>query len=168
LRCSYNTNHAWIAAGEAATIDRRPTAETNRTQRTMTHPPHDDDPTRVRIDKWLWAARFYKTRSLAAQAVEGGKVRVNAERVKAAKALRVGDAVALQLGAYDWLVVVAALSDRRGPAEAAQQLYREDPAARAARLAAIEQRRGRFDPEPLAGGRPEKKQRRDLQRLRGY
>jgi len=134
----------------------------------MTNTSRDDDPKRVRIDKWLWAARFFKTRSLAAQAVEGGKVKVNGERVKAAKMLRVGDAVALQLGVYDWLVAVAELSDRRGPAEAAQKLYVEDAAAREARLAAIEQRRGRFDPEPVAGGRPEKKQRRDLQRLRGY
>jgi len=134
----------------------------------MTNTLRDDELKRVRIDKWLWAARFYKTRSLAAQAVEGGKARINGERVKAAKALRVGDSVVLQLGAFEWLVVVTELSDRRGPAEAAQKLYQEDPAAREARLAAIEQRRGRFEPEPLAGGRPEKKQRRDLQRVRGY
>jgi len=134
----------------------------------MTTPSQDTNQQRMRIDKWLWAARFFKTRSLAAQAVEGGKVKVNDERVKAAKVLRVGDRVGLQLGAHDWLVVVTELSDRRGPAEAAQQLYQEDAAARESRLAAIEKRRGRFDPEPLAGGRPDKKQRRDLQRLRGY
>lgn len=134
----------------------------------MTITSQDGDPPRVRIDKWLWAARFFKTRSLAAQAVEGGKVKVNNERVKAAKVVRIGDRITLQIGAYDWLVSVVALSDRRGPAEAAQKLYQEDPAAHEARLAAIEKRRGRFDPEPLTGGRPEKKQRRDLQRLRGY
>lgn len=134
----------------------------------MTNSSQDAAEQRVRIDKWLWAARFFKTRSLAAQAVEGGRVKVNDERAKAAKALRAGDRVTMQLGADEWIVVVVELSERRGPAAAAQQLYREDPAAREARLAAIEKRRGRFDPEPLQGGRPEKKQRRDLQRLRGY
>lgn len=128
----------------------------------------DDDPQRVRIDKWLWAARFFKTRSLAAQAVDGGKVKVNDERVKAAKGVGVGDRMAIQLGSGEWIVTVAALAQRRGPAELARTLYQEDPAARQDRLAAIEKRRSRVEPEPIAGGRPEKKQRRDLQRLRGY
>jgi ribosome-associated heat shock protein Hsp15 len=127
----------------------------------------DGDPQRVRIDKWLWAARFFKTRSLAAQAVEGGKVKVDGERVKPAKIMRIGERVALRLGVSDWLVIVASLSERRGPAVEAQQLYQEEPAARETRLAQTEQRRARFDPEPLSGGRPEKKQRRELQRLRG-
>jgi ribosome-associated heat shock protein Hsp15 len=122
----------------------------------------------VRIDKWLWAARFFKTRSLAAQAVEGGRVKLNNERVKSAKALRLGDRLSIQSGAYEWIVEVTTLSDRRGPAEVARTLYAEDPAAQEARLAAIEKRRSHFEPEPLAGGRPEKKQRRDLHRLRGY
>ncbi len=130
--------------------------------------PDEFDQQRIRIDKWLWAARFYKTRSLAAQAVEGGKVKLNDERVKSAKALRLGDRLSIQLGAYEWIVDVTGLADRRGPAEAARTLYMEDPAAQEARLAAIEKRRSHFEPEPLSGGRPEKKQRRDLQRLRGY
>lgn len=133
----------------------------------MTSSDHDEQQ-RIRIDKWLWAARFFKTRSLAAQAVEGGKVKLNDERVKAAKAVRVGDRLNLQLGDDEWIVNVAGLSDRRGPAEIARTLYAEDSVARDRRLAAIEKRRSRFEPEPIAGGRPEKKQRRDLQRLRGY
>jgi len=130
--------------------------------------PDEIDPQRIRIDKWLWAARFFKTRSLAAQAVEGGKVKLNNERVKSAKSLRLGDRLSIQSGVYEWVVEVTALSDRRGPAEVARTLYAEDPAAREARLAAIEKRRSHFEPEPLSGGRPEKKQRRDLHRLRGY
>jgi ribosome-associated heat shock protein Hsp15 len=138
--------------------------------RRIVNPSGDDGhrQERSRIDKWLWAARFFKTRSLAAQAVEGGKVKLNDERVKAAKALRVGDRLAIQLGACEWIVTVIELSDRRGPAPIARTLYEEDPQARAARLAALDKRRGVVDPQPLAGGRPEKKQRRDLQRLRGY
>lgn len=130
--------------------------------------PANAEPPRIRIDKWLWAARFFKTRSLAAQAVEGGKVKLNGERVKAAKAVRLDDRLTLQLGDDEWIVEVVGLSDRRGPAEAARMLYVEDPAAREARLAAIDKRRSRFDPQAVAGGRPEKKQRRDLQRVRGY
>jgi len=123
---------------------------------------------RTRIDKWLWAARFFKTRSLAAQAVEGGRVKLNDERVKPAKAVRAGDRLALRIGAYDWAVTVCALSDKRGPADAARGLYREDEASRDRRSVAIAARRAGMDPEPQHGGRPEKKQRRALQRLRGY
>lgn len=122
---------------------------------------------RIRIDKWLWAARFFKTRSLAAQAVDGGKVKLNDDRVKAAKAVRIGDRISIQIGYSEWIVAVLGLSDRRGPAETAQLLYAEDPEAKQARIEAADKRRARFEPEPLAGGRPEKKQRRDLQRLRG-
>jgi ribosome-associated heat shock protein Hsp15 len=130
---------------------------------------HDSsDQQRIRIDKWLWAARFFKTRSLAAQAVEGGKVKLNGERVKPAKALRLADRLSIQSGDDEWAVDVTGLSDRRGSAEVARTLYTEEPAAREARLAAIAKRRIRFDPEPIAGGRPEKRQRRDLQRVRGY
>jgi ribosome-associated heat shock protein Hsp15 len=123
---------------------------------------------RIRIDKWLWAARFFKTRSLAAQAVEGGKVKVNDERVKSAKPVRPGDRVSIQIGRDEWIVEVTGLADRRGPADVARTLYAEDVQAREARLAAAQKRRAGVEPEPLAGGRPEKKQRRDLQRLRGY
>jgi ribosome-associated heat shock protein Hsp15 len=77
----------------------------------------------VRIDKWLWAARFYKTRSLAQQAVEGGKARLNGERVKPAKDVRVGDTLDMNIAAQDWTITVRALSDKRGPASVAQTLY---------------------------------------------
>lgn len=123
---------------------------------------------RVRIDKWLWAARFFKTRSAAAQAVEGGKVKLDAERVKPARPLRVGDRLSIRIGAYEWLVTVRALSDRRGPAPVARSLYEEDPESRERRIAAVGRKQAGFDPEPEHGGRPEKKQRRELDRLRGY
>ena len=124
--------------------------------------------TRVRIDKWLWAARFFKTRSLAAQAVEGGKVKLNDARVKPAKALQVGDRLEIHIGTYQWSIRVCVLNDRRGPATAARALYAEDAASVERRAAAVAARREGFDPFPEHGGRPVKKQRRALQRLRGF
>src|SRR3954470_8053066 len=88
---------------------------------------------RVRFDKWLWAARFYKTRSLAAQAIEAGQARWNGERVKPAHAVRAGDAIAIRRDALVWDVRVVAVSDRRGPAAEAQQLYAETAESVAAR-----------------------------------
>ena len=123
---------------------------------------------RIRIDKWLWAARFFKTRSLAAQAVEGGKVRLNDERVKAAKAVRAGDRMAIRIGAYEWSITVRTISDRRGPAEAARGLYDEDEQSREQRAAAVAKHRAGIEPQAASGGRPEKKQRRALRRVRGY
>ena len=123
---------------------------------------------RVRVDKWLWAARFFKTRSLAADAVEGGKVRLNGERIKAGKSVRVGDRMSIRIDTYEWALTVRDLSERRGPADVARKLYEEDEASRAARTAAVERRRAGFEPEAEAGGRPEKKQRRELRRLRGW
>jgi len=123
---------------------------------------------RLRIDKWLWAARFFKTRSLAAQAVEGGKVKLNDERVKAAKVLHLGDRLSIRIGDCEWRITVRAVSDRRGPANVAHQLYEEDEASRTAREEAVAKRRAGFDPEPHPGGRPEKRQRRELRRVRGY
>ena len=76
----------------------------------------ESDDSRIRLDKWLWAARFYKTRSLAAEAIAGGKVQVNGDRVKRAKPLQVGDEVRIRLGPYEHQIVVRELSDRRGPA----------------------------------------------------
>jgi len=128
-------------------------------------PAHDE---RLRIDKWLWAARFFKTRSLAAQAVEGGKVKLNEERAKAARAVRIGDRISVRIGDHEWRITVRALSDRRGPAQVAQELYEEDEASRLARSEAVAKRRAGFDPQPQPGGRPEKRQRRELRRLRGY
>ena len=123
---------------------------------------------RVRIDKWLWAARFFKTRSAAAQAVDGGKVKMHDERVKPAHPVRPGDVLAVHIGDYEWIVIVRAVSERRGPAAVAQTLYEESEESRARRVAAVGRRRAGFDPEPQHGGRPEKKQRRELKRVRGY
>ena len=90
---------------------------------------------RVRLDKWLWAARFYKTRSLASEAIAAGQVQVNGDRAKRARPLQVGDEVRVRQGPYEHLVVVRALSARRGPAAAAAELYEERPESRAAREA---------------------------------
>jgi len=125
-------------------------------------------PARVRIDKWLWAARFFKTRSGAAQAVEGGKVKVHDERVKPAHPVRPGDVLAIHIGGYEWVVTVRGLSERRGPASIARALYDESAESRAQRSEAVGRQRAGFDPEPASGGRPEKKQRRTLKRVRGY
>jgi ribosome-associated heat shock protein Hsp15 len=122
---------------------------------------------RVRLDKWLWAARFYKTRSLAAEAIAGGKVQVNGERVKRAKPVQTGDEVRIRQGPYEHQVVVRALSGRRGPATEAAQLYEEKPESRAAREAMALQLKtlhAAFVPER---GRPTKKDRREIEKLKG-
>src|SRR5690242_6128227 len=93
----------------------------------------DQGADRVRVDKWLWAARFYKTRSLATEAVDGGKVEVNGERAKPAKAVKPGDEIRLRLGPYEHILIVRGLADRRGPASVAQSLYEETEASRDAR-----------------------------------
>jgi ribosome-associated heat shock protein Hsp15 len=126
----------------------------------------DAEDGRVRIDKWLWAARFFKTRSLAADAIAGGKVQVNGERVKRARPLQVGDEVRIRLGPYEHQIVVRELSDRRGPASQAAALYEEKEASRAAREALALQLKSVhaiFAPER---GRPTKKDRRDIERLK--
>lgn len=123
----------------------------------------------MRLDKWLWAARFFKTRGLAADAVERQRVQVNGQPVKPARELRVGDEVALRLDALGpRQVIVRGLSLQRGPATVAQQLYDETPASIAARERAAEQRR--LAPEPAAThaeGRPTKRDRREIERAAG-
>jgi ribosome-associated heat shock protein Hsp15 len=122
-------------------------------------PPSD----RVRIDKWLWAARFFKTRSQATEAVDGGKVEVNGVRVKPSKDLKVGDDLRLRLGPYEYRLVVRALADRRGSASVAQSLYDETPESVAAREKLREDHRlapAMFVYEDK--GRPTKKDRRAL------
>jgi ribosome-associated heat shock protein Hsp15 len=124
-------------------------------------------PGRVRIDKWLWAARFFKTRSLAADAIGGGKVLVGGERVKPAKLLQIGDEVRLRLGPYEHVIMVRALSERRGPATVAVTLYEETAASRAAREKLAEQLR--MAPATFVyeeKGRPTKRDRREIERLR--
>ena len=120
---------------------------------------------RVRIDKWLWAARFFKTRALASEAVDGGKVHVNGDRVKAARALRPGDRLEIRRGAEQFEVVVRALSEQRGPAAAAQALYEETEAGAARRQALAEQQRAAAAAAPRFEGRPDKRARRALARF---
>jgi ribosome-associated heat shock protein Hsp15 len=122
---------------------------------------------RLRIDKWLWAARFFKTRSLAAQAVDGGRVRLNGVRVKPAKEVKPGDELTVHIGELEWVIDVRALSARRGPAEAARRLYEEREESRARRQVAIDARTAL--PEPAFGlrGRPTKRDRRMMKRLTG-
>lgn len=121
----------------------------------------------VRIDKWLWAARFFKTRSAAQQAVEGGKVKLNGERVKPSKEVRVADALAIQIGAAEWIVHVEGLSDKRGSATVARTLYREDEAGRLKREEQSALRKFAADPSADRHGRPTKRERRQLERWRG-
>ena len=125
-----------------------------------------NDPERVRLDKWLWAARFYKTRALAAVAIDGGKVQVNGERAKRSKLLQLGDAVRLRQGTYEFHLTVRGLSERRGPAKVAVTLYAEDPAGRAARERIAEQLAAMPAPFQAEHGRPTKKDRRELERFR--
>ena len=115
----------------------------------------------MRIDKWLWAARFFKTRSLAQQAIAAGKVKLNGERVKPAHEIRVGDAVV----AREWHVHVRALSERRGPAEEARKLYEETAEGRAERERRGDLRRWGAEPAAALKGRPTKRDRRRLDRL---
>ena len=127
----------------------------------------DEGPEKVRLDKWLWAARFFKTRALAAEAVAGGKVEVNGDRPKRARPLQVGDELRIRLGTYEHIVTVRALSDRRGPATQAAGLYQETEASRSAREARALQLKSLhslFGPEK---GRPTKKDRREIERLKG-
>ncbi len=120
---------------------------------------------RVRIDKWLWAARFYKTRSLAADAVEGGKVQLNGERVKPAKALKTGDLLAIRNGHFVWHLTVTGLSERRGCATEAGKLYCESDESRRAREEQAAARKLERQTNPYAGGRPTKRARRQIIRF---
>lgn len=121
----------------------------------------------VRIDKWLWAARFYKTRGLAADAIDGGKVDVNGAKVKPAKVIRIGDEVRIRLGPYEHIVAVRGLSERRGPAGEAALLYEEDVAGKARRLKLAEAHKLAAQSFSYGEGKPSKKERRDISRLKG-
>ena len=117
---------------------------------------------RVRFDKWLWAARFYRTRSLAALAIEAGQVRVENERIKPSRSAAIGDRVVLRKGGLAWAIVVEAVTDRRGDAHAAAMLYREETESVAARADEIARRRAAAAAAPLRSGRPTKRERRKL------
>ena len=122
---------------------------------------------RVRVDKWLWAARFFKTRSLAADAITGGKVTMRGDRVKPARPVQVGDEIAIRLRPYEHVVRIRALSERRGPATVAATLYEETADSLAARLKLAEQLR--LAPAPLVyeeKGRPTKRDRREIDKWR--
>ncbi|MEW6312802.1 MAG: RNA-binding S4 domain-containing protein [Pseudomonadota bacterium] len=124
----------------------------------------DHDSGKLRIDKWLWAARFYKTHSLAAEALESGKVQVNQARVKPAKAIAVGDTLEIRAGKFTYTVEVLGLSDKRGSASQAQKLYRESEASRAQRAALAAQLKAQ--PQPVFKGRPTKRDRRTIERFK--
>jgi ribosome-associated heat shock protein Hsp15 len=121
----------------------------------------------VRIDKWVWATRFFKTRTIAAEAVLAGHVHLNGARVKPSRDVRIGDELEIRIGPRQWTVVVAGLSDKRGPAKVAQELYRETDASRLAREQEALHRK--LAPPPLGadlGARPTKQDRRRLDAMR--
>lgn len=122
----------------------------------------------VRIDKWLWAARFFKTRTLAQDAVAAGRIRMNGDRVKPAKDVKPGDAIEVRIGEYEWCVVVTGLADKRGSADLARTLYLELPESIARRAAQAADRKATAA-GAWAGrtGRPTKRDRREIDRLRG-
>ena len=120
----------------------------------------------MRLDKWLWAARFFKTRALAQAAVVGGKVKVGDERVKPAKEIKAGDALSIRVGEYQWDVTVSALSDRRGPAEEARKLYSESEESVARRVAQSAERKASGGLAGERKGRPTKRERRQIIRFR--
>ena len=122
---------------------------------------------RVRMDKWLWAARFFKTRSLATQACELGRIKINGQPSKASREVRVGDLLNIKNDSGEFQVEVLVPSEIRGPAAAAQSLYRETETSRELRLKLAEERKmmGKF--ETLPQGKPSKRDRRQIDRLRG-
>ena len=119
---------------------------------------------KLRVDKWLWAARFFKTRRLAVEAIDSGKVLVNETRAKPAKAVAVGDMLDIRVGHNRFEVEVLGLSGRRGPAPEAQKLYRETDESKARREAIAAERRAQ--PQPSFKGRPTKRDRREIEKAR--
>jgi len=120
----------------------------------------------MRMDKWLWAARFFKTRTLARRACDIGRIECNGQRAKAAREVRAGDLLQVKNEGGDFQVEVLALSEMRGPAAVAQTLYRETEASRELRLKLAEERKAMPDFETLREGKPSKRDRRQLDRLR--
>ena len=122
---------------------------------------------RMRLDKWLWAARFFKTRSLATQAIDNGRVKLNGERAKPAREVKPGDRLDLHVGDFDWTLAVRALAMQRGPAPVAQALYEEDPASQARRQQQVSERKLAGNPAAAIKGRPTKRDRRQIHRFTG-
>ena len=123
--------------------------------------------TGVRMDKWLWAARFFKTRSLAARACDLGRIEANGQSAKPAREVRIGDMLQVKNDSGDFQVEVLGLSELRGPAAVAQTLYRETETSRELRLKLAEERKAMPHFEALRQGRPSKRDRREIGRLRG-
>ena len=122
---------------------------------------------RMRLDKWLWAARFFKTRSLATQAIDNGRVKLNGERAKPARDVRPGDRLDVHIGDFDWTLTVRGLAMQRGPAPVAQALYVEDPASQARRQQQVSERKLAGNPAAAIKGRPTKRDRRQIHRFTG-
>src|SRR5690349_5228508 len=125
-----------------------------------------DDIDETRIDKWLWAARFFKTRSQATAAVTGGKVEINGDPAKPSKPVKVGDRIRLRLGPAEYRITVTGIGERRGSAAVAQSLYEESAESIAERQRIASERRFASAPSYEEKGRPSKKDRRDLERWR--
>jgi ribosome-associated heat shock protein Hsp15 len=126
-----------------------------------------DSSARLRIDKWLWAARFFKTRSMASDAVEKGRVRIGGANVKPSKDVRVGDLVEIEIEQVLWQVNVLGICEVRGPAPIAQTLYAETDAGREKRVAESERRKTYREPAAALQGRPTKRDRRIIDKLSG-
>ncbi len=120
---------------------------------------------KMRLDKWLWAARFFKTRSLAIQAIENGRIKLNGVRVKPAHEVKPGNRLELHIGDFNWELTVRGLSMQRGPAPVAQALYEEDPASHARRQQQISDRKLMDNPAAAIKGRPTKRDRRQIHRF---
>ena len=116
----------------------------------------------MRLDKWLWAARFFKTRSLAQQAIAAGRVKLGDARVKPSHSIKASDSLLIRIGDFEWQVVVKALSDKRGPAEVARKLYEETEASRLERERRQDLRRWGAEPANALKGRPTKRDRRRI------
>jgi ribosome-associated heat shock protein Hsp15 len=135
----------------------------------MTRHDEDDEverPGKVRLDKWLWAARFYKTRALSAEAIAGGKIEVNGERAKRSKLIQSGDTMRIRMGPYEHIIDVTGVSSVRGSATIAATLYKETEASRKAREAMALHVRAMNANTGYESGRPTKKDRRDIEKVR--
>jgi ribosome-associated heat shock protein Hsp15 len=119
----------------------------------------------MRLDKWLWAARFFKTRSLAQQAIAAGRVKLDDARVKSSHEIKPGNSLAIRVGDFEWQITVKELSDKRGPAEQARKLYQESEASRAERERRKDLRRWGAEPASALKGRPTKRDRRTLEKF---
>jgi ribosome-associated heat shock protein Hsp15 len=124
--------------------------------------------TGIRIDRWLWAARFFKSRALAARACDLGRIESNAQGAKAAREVRVGDRLRIKNDGGDFHVDVLALSDTRGPAAVAQTLYQETAASRELRLKLAQERKAMPQIESTRKGKPSKRDRREIERVRSF